>query len=609
MVDPTHAKGDRIMKQSLKAALAGVVLAAVSGGAAYAVCGDLNNDGSVNGADSAILGQCAVGACPALPAPGVCGTGNVSDCGDIFADGAVDGNDVDALNISITGGDPLYDICTGPGPDIACGGGTVTLGSPVPTAITSNQTWPANCEVIIGGTVTVETPMGMPTTVLRIAPGSIVKGATGTTTANPAALIFEPGTHIDAVGSPSTPIVFTSNAAVGSRTKGDWGGVVFNGKGTVNGPGCTFQSEGLPFEFGGCEADYNAGIAKFVRIQFAGLDFSANNELNLWTMNALGTQTAFDFIQASVGDDDCLEWFGGTSNHNHLIASGCADDGFDYQLGFTGSIQYGLQFQNGTLTDTTPSRDSRGIEGDNSEFDAAATPFSNPSMCNLTLIGGKNQPGANVGSDSGVLLRRGTRGQFANLIVEGYEDSCIELRDPATTQQACVDADLNGVPESLTGNLVVRNSVMYDCGDTAVPATEIAKSGDIAGCPTMNPADCPCTQTAQWYGLLPNVVNADGVAPTVNPGISDLYPGIDNTGCTAAGMPYECCTGPNAGFCREIPDIRPSFTGTPPSAFNCTTINPLLENPGYLGAVNPVAACDATSCDWISKPWAEFAIE
>ena len=63
----------------------------------------------------------------------------------------------------------------------------------------------------------------------------------------------------------------------------------------------------------------------------------------------------------------------------------------------------------GTLTDT--GGDSRGIEADNSEFDQAAIPFSDPDFCNVTFIGGKNQPLANNGSDAGILLRRGTRAQ------------------------------------------------------------------------------------------------------------------------------------------------------------------------------------------------------
>ncbi|MGH7786619.1 MAG: hypothetical protein ACRERC_07115 [Candidatus Binatia bacterium] len=603
------------MKRLLTTTLSLLSLAMVSGGAAYAACGNLNNDGggAVNSTDAAILAQCAVGSCPTLPPPGICGTGNAVDCGDIFEDGVVDGNDVDALNTFITGGDPLYDICTGPGPNYPGCPGTVTLGTPAPTVINSNFTFPANCTLVLGGLVSVETDPGDPATVVRFAPGSIVKGATGTTTSNPAALIFGQGSRIDAIGSPSTPIIFTSTAAPGSRTKGDWGGVVFNGNGTVNGPGCTFQSEGLPFSFGGCEDDYNAGFMTFTRFEFAGLDFTTNNELNLLTMNGLGTQTNFNFIQANVGDDDCLEWFGGTSNHKNMIASGCGDDGFDYQLGYTGSLQFGLMLQDGTLTDTTPSRDSRGIEADNSEFDQLASPVTRPTMCNLTLIGGKNQPAANVGSDSGILMRRGLAGQFANLIVTGFEDSCIEIRDRTTANLACIDNNADEVADALTGNLVIRNSIAYDCGSTVPPVigTEMAKSGTIAGeqaCTGAIDGDCACQATASFYALLPSVVNANAVAPTVDPGVNDQFPGIDNTGCTGAGVPFNCCTGAVAGFCRAVPDEKPAIVGPAPAAATCSTINPLFSNPAYLGAINPGApACTATQCDWISKPWAEFA--
>jgi len=607
------------MKQLLRVAFASVALAMTSTGAAHAiaVCGNLNNDGSgVTTTDVAVLGQCAVGVCPTIPAPGICMTGNALDCGDIVEDGVLDAADVDALRISVTGGDPLFDICNGPGPDVACPGGTVTLGSPAPTIINASQTWPAACDVVIGGTVTIVTPNGMPATVLTIESGSVVKGATGTTVANPAVLVFQPGSRIDAVGTPSAPIIFSSTGVPGARSKGDWGGVVFNGKSTVNGPGCTFTSEGLPFSFGGCEADYNGGTAKFVRVEYAGLDFTANNELNLWTMNGLGTQTDMDFIQANVGDDDCLEWFGGTSNHTNLVASGCGDDAFDWQLGYTGSVQFGLYLQNGTLTDT--GGDSRGIEADNSEFDQNAIPFSDPDFCNVTFIGGKNQPLANNGSDAGILLRRGTRAQIANALVSSFADNCVEFRDVTTTAGACVDANADGLPESLTGSTIIRNSVFNDCGSFG--GFELAKDGDALdandgvvdalACDTVAAPGCTC-DTESWYAALVagfSMANTNGVAPAVDHQVADLYPALDSAACTGVETPYTCCSGVGTGSCRAVWDPRPSYIGAPPAAASCSSINPVFSNPAYLGGVNPAAVCTATSCDWMSKPWIEFAV-
>ena len=601
------------MKHLFSTLVASLALVGATGIAAAQTCGNLNNDGAgVTGADVAILGQCAAGVCPTLPPPGLCGTGNALDCGDIFADGVVDSVDVDALRIQVTGGDPLYDICEGPGPEIACGGGSVTIGSPTPLEISSSQTWPANCTVVLGGLVTIVTPPGGPTTVLRVEAGSIVEGATGTTTANPAALVFQPGSRIDAIGSPSSPVIFTSTAAPGARSKGDWGGVVFNGRGTVNGPGCQFQSEGLPFSFGGCEADYHCGTAKFVRAEFAGLDFSTANELNLWTMNGCGTQTDMDFIQANVGDDDCLEWFGGTSNHTNMIASGCGDDGFDWQLGFSGSVQFGLMLQNGTLTDL--GGDSRGIEGDGSEFDQNATPFSDPDMCNVTFVGGRNQAGANNGPDAGILLRRGTKAQIANAIVTGFGDNCVELRDASTTQRACVDNT------TLTGDTLIRNSIMYDCGSIGGNPFEYAKDGDALdaddGAADTNPCDtgaapgCTC-DTESWYGMLVaghSMANVNGVAPTVTTSLdSTNYPALDNGDCTGAGTPYNCCTGVGTGSCRAMYNAAATVIGPGPSAFACATINPLFQNVSYLGAVDPASVCTDSECGWMSKPWVEFA--
>jgi hypothetical protein len=349
-------------------------------------------------------------------------------------------------------------------------------------------------------------------------------------------------------------------------------------------------------------------------------------------MNGLGTQTDMDFIMAVNGDDDCFEWFGGTSNHDHLVAASCGDDAIDWQWGYTGSLQFGLYLQNGAQTDA--GGESRGVEGDNSEFDPNATPISDPDMCNLTLVGGENQAGQNGGSDAGIFLRRGTQAQIANSLVTAFLDNCVELREAPTTGRACVDADADGSPESLTGNTIVRNSILVDCGSGS---TEIAKNGDALDADDVNqnetgPCDlgtvpgCDC-DTESWYDKLRtgfSVPNVNGVAATVDfdnaAANIDQYPALDNTGCTAAGVPQTCCTGLGTGTCRALWDPRPVITlGAAPAAFACTGINPVFTNPGYLGGVNPAAACSTTdpdgagpgqaSCDWLVKPWAEFNIE
>lgn len=639
------------------AALAVAAAAALAPAAARAACGDLNNNGTVNVADVQILGQCVANCalnppcdpsdCPAVSPGPLCGTGSLEDCADIFAEATGAGTDtvgklsadLIALNTSVSGGEPLYSLCNGPGTAIACPGGNATIGNlATSTTINTSQTWPAGCTVTIAGSIFVSTPAAAPTTVLRIEPGVVVKGQTGSSSMNPTALIFladntdaNPANwrkaKIDAAGTPSSPIIFTSSAVPPTRAKGDWGGVMFNGLADVNGPGCKFQAEGVPTAFGGCRSTDSSGIATFVRVEYAGIGFSANNELNVFTMNGVGSQTQFNFIQANNGLDDCHEWFGGTLNQNHLLASACGDDALDWQLGYTGSVQNALYVQNGTETDVMPAGDSRGIEADNSEFGMDNTPRSNPDFCNVTLVGGRNQPGANAGSDAGILLRRGTHGQLANFIVTSFADAGAELRDNKTTRQACTAGGA-----ALTNNLVVRNSIFYDNGSGAAGAGVEQAKNDSAGLDCNSGVETgaccdeplelddtgPCNcDTEQWYSLLPSVT-ANGANPT-NPNVNDgdLYPGLDateNGACTGLQTPSLCCTGVGTGTCRELFDGRATPSGgTPPTAVDCKTINPIFQTTNYIGGLNPAAPCTTAggtaSCDWLSKPWASFAID
>ena len=238
---------------------------------AGALCGDLNNDGARTTADAIVLSQCIAngGACPPVAPGPLCGTGSLAACGDLLGDGDVSfpvgqNADLAVLLQSLAGLATLYDICTGPGPAPTGCPGDVTLTT---QTITGSQTWPANCSIHIAGVIFVETPSGAPTTVLKVAPGSVVKSLTAS---DPAALIFLPGSRIDAQGTPTQPIIFTSDQPNGMRTPGAWGGVMFNGRSTVNTPGCLWQADGVPMPFGGCVANDSSGIASFVRVEFAG---------------------------------------------------------------------------------------------------------------------------------------------------------------------------------------------------------------------------------------------------------------------------------------------------------------------------------------------------
>ena len=159
--------------------------------------------------------------------------------------------------------------------------------------------------------------------IINIAAGTVIKGDKVTK----GSLIILPGGKINAIGTASSPIVFTSALAPGLRSAGDWGGLVIVGKAPVN--QTTAVVEGLSREvaYGTSvlasdkrDAADNSGTLKYVRIEFAGISLQPDKEINGLTMCAVGSGTTIDHVQVSYCGDDSFEWFGGTVNAKYLIA-------------------------------------------------------------------------------------------------------------------------------------------------------------------------------------------------------------------------------------------------------------------------------------------------
>ncbi|MBU3662401.1 MAG: hypothetical protein FGM41_04290, partial [Bacteroidetes bacterium] len=93
--------------------------------------------------------------------------------------------------------------------------------------ITANTTFFSDTVYTLDGYVFVKN-----NATLTIQPGTIVKGKSG----NKSTLIITRNGMINANGTATRPIVFTSDKAVGARNKGDWGGLVILGKGIINRP-------------------------------------------------------------------------------------------------------------------------------------------------------------------------------------------------------------------------------------------------------------------------------------------------------------------------------------------------------------------------------------
>ncbi len=254
---------------------------------------------------------------------------------------------------------------------------------------------------------------------LVIAPGTTILGTEGSF------LVIIPGATIDAQGTLEKPIVFTSVNKEGSRTRGDWGGVVLEGNAPINVPGGTAIGEGNTGTYGGNDPTDNSGIMRFVRIEYGGFALSPDNELNGLAFQGVGNATQIEFIESFAAGDDAFEWFGGTVNAKHLVGIAQDDDGLDWTFGWSGKVQFAVIQQRADISDNA-------IEADNNEFGFDNLPRANPTLMNVTLVGA---PEAGPGSKLGLVLRRGTAGKLINFVVLGFKGLGLEVRDDSTFTQ------------------------------------------------------------------------------------------------------------------------------------------------------------------------------
>jgi hypothetical protein len=286
--------------------------------------------------------------------------------------------------------------------------------------VRGTETWVNTNYYVLRGAVFIRNA-----STLNIQAGTRVIGESGSV----GTLIVERGGRLMAIGTPDAPIVFTSDQPIGTRNRGDWGGIIINGRAPINFEGGEAAGEGDTGIYGGSDPNDNSGVLRYVRVEFSGIEFSPDNELNGIAFQGVGRGTQVDFVQAHMSRDDAIEFFGGTVDIKHAVLSNAADDSLDWTFGWTGRAQFIAITQRGDDADN-------GIEADDNEFNNNALPRSNPQIYNITLCG---DPDRNEGGESprAANLRRGTAYTIRNFLVTGFKSVGfqIETTNAATTGQ------------------------------------------------------------------------------------------------------------------------------------------------------------------------------
>lgn len=389
--------------------------------------------------------------------------------------------------------------------------------------ITTNTTWRAENVYLLKGFIHVAN-----SATLTIQPGTTIKGDFATLGAS---LFILRGAKINAVGTASAPIVFTSSRAAGQRQAGDWGGLIIIGNATTartnveitlegtgtnttagNPPGTNYK---LTYNGGTVDTD-DSGTLSYVRVEFAGYAPSANEELNSFTFATVGSGTRMSFLQALAGLDDSYEWFGGTVDANNLVSYDAGDDHYDMSEGYRGRLKNLIALQTraygaGDIRTGagSASTDPQGIENDGCPATASGctqgqntAPFTIPVVANFTLIGTGDAASSGSSGGVGMMIRRGSGGYYVNGLVARWSRAAASIRDIETYQRAgnVATPDLATSDLALRNNLFVETPTLFQSGGSSVQ-----NSFDLVGNALTVAAG---TTTASLFTAFPATVSA-----------------------------------------------------------------------------------------------------
>jgi len=241
-------------------------------------------------------------------------------------------------------------------------------------------------------------------------------------------LVVNRGSKMNAIGTASAPVIFTSTqnlSATGTSdsSQGQWGGIILAGRAPISDCGtsgtrtsndaggtnanCENVVEGTGNAlYGGNVQNDSSGTVQYVQIRYSGTEISLGNELQGLTLGGTGSGTVIDHVQVHNSSDDGIEVFGGTTNMKYLAITGADDDGLDTDVGWRGFIQFAIVIQK-TIGATSDSFATEIDSNNNEDF----LPRQFGRLANFTFIQTAAAPAA-------IRLRGGADYTFVNGIVK-----------------------------------------------------------------------------------------------------------------------------------------------------------------------------------------------
>ncbi len=277
--------------------------------------------------------------------------------------GATSGDFVVSITATTTGPSSLTLTVTDANGKTGSNSAAVAV-EPEPTTITVSDnisgtvTWETGKTYILAGRITV-----LDGAILNIEAGVVVKGQAGAG-ANATALLVARGGTLNAAGTATLPIIFTSiadnitpeNVAAGNfaspnlapDVSGLWGGLIILGKARISASNTSgditeLQIDGIPTSdsnglYGGNEDNDNSGTITYISIRHGGSNIGNGNEINGLTLGGVGSGTTISHVEVVANQDDGIEFFGGTVSVSNAVVWNINDDAIDTDQAWNGTI-------------------------------------------------------------------------------------------------------------------------------------------------------------------------------------------------------------------------------------------------------------------------------
>ncbi|NMH89172.1 hypothetical protein [Flavivirga algicola] len=257
------------------------------------------------------------------------------------------------------------------------------------------------------------------------------------------------GGEININGNASNPVVMSS----ADGNPGDWGGLTLCGKATTT-AGVDAQAEVGGFIYGGNDDTDSSGIIRYLQIVGTGAQISIDSQYNGVSFYAVGSGTLVDHVAVINGEDDGVEFFGGTVAVSNLYLENNFDDSIDWTEGWNGSVT------NAYISNTKKDKDGNSFstifEGDKTN--------GNPTFTNITGI-------STVGGTA-LQFKLQSGGTISGLSLSGY-DIDLDMKDGGDTANVIFSDGYSPVAMATPEKQVETGEYFYSLNTSVVPTVNV----------------------------------------------------------------------------------------------------------------------------------------